>query len=268
MSLQENTIILAALVLMYFNSGCATGTTSDTKRTGKEQLLLSNAIDQSLDKIDFQSFAGSKIFLNEKYLDSVDSKYIVGSVRHRVLISDAILVDKADKADYILEVRSGGVGTDNRDTFVGMPKLEVPGPIPVSMPEIRLWSRTRQTGLAKIGIVAIDAKSNRILGNGGTTLAKSDDTTTYVFGVGPWHSGTIKEEVKFAKTQHATAKPLATQISFVPNANSMPTSGLARRRLPQERTSRIRLASQEEEEQKKKKKPLSNPFASPVDWRR
>jgi len=254
--------MLSLLAVLLILTGCATTSTSDTKRTGKEQLLISNAVDQSLDKINFESFQGAKVFLNEKYLESVDSKYIVGSVRHRVLNSNATIVDKPEKADYVLELRSGGVGTDNRDTFVGLPKLQVPGPVPVSIPEIRLWSRTQQTGIAKIGIVAIDTKSNQILGQGGTTLAKSDDTNTYVFGVGPWQSGSIHNEVNFATLQQTTAKPLPTEVSFMPNRSSLSTQSLARHSLPQEPRRQVRLASQEEPQKKEENLSISNPFSS------
>ncbi|VAX38432.1 hypothetical protein MNBD_PLANCTO02-3039 [hydrothermal vent metagenome] len=252
---------LSAITILILATGCATTSTSDTKRTGKEQLLISNAIDQSLDKIDFETFRGTKVFLNEKFLESIDSKYIVGSVRHRVLNANAILVEKAEKADYVLEVRSGGIGTDNHDAFIGMPKLQIPGPVPISIPEIRLWSRTQQTGLAKIGIVAIDTHSNQILGQGGTTLAKSDDTNTFIFGVGPWRSGSIRDEVKFATSQQATSKPLPTQVSFAPNRSSLSTRSLARRTLSQKPRRHIRLASQEENSTQEEHSP-SNPFTN------
>ncbi len=261
MSPKITSITILMLSVLFLTTGCATTSTSDTKRTGKELLLVSNAVDQSLDKIDFQSFRGTKVFVNEKYLDSVDSKYIVGSIRHRVLAANAILIDKADKADYILEVRSGGVGTDNHDTFIGMPELQIPGPLPVSIPEVRLWSRTQQTGMAKIGIVAIDAKSNQILGQGGTTLAKSDDSNTYVMGLGPWQTGTIRDEVKFATAQKATTKPLPTAVSFAPNRRSLSTRNLARRSLPRDSEQQIRQVSQEEEKEETRSNDfITNPF--------
>jgi len=52
-----------------FSSGCATNKESDTARTGVEQLLVSSAVDQALDKIDFTPVRGAKVQLEEKYLD-------------------------------------------------------------------------------------------------------------------------------------------------------------------------------------------------------
>lgn len=171
---------------------------SDTARTGKEQLLISNAIDQSLAKVEFNSLSGQKVFLDQQYLDCVDKGYLVSSIRERLLHAGASMVDKADDSDVVLEVRSGGVGTDNTDSFVGLPKLAVPGPLPLSFPEIRLWSKEKQQGVAKLGIVAYDAKSKALWGHGGKVLSQSDDTGYTVFGVGPFYRGSIREEVSVA----------------------------------------------------------------------
>ena len=62
---------------------------SSTARTATEQLLLSNAVDQSLSRVKFTSFRGQTVFFDDTYLDSVDKSYVVGSVRHRLLQSGA-----------------------------------------------------------------------------------------------------------------------------------------------------------------------------------
>lgn len=169
---------------------------SDTARTAKEQLLISNAVDQSLSKVEFASLAGQKVYLDQQYLDCVDKGYVVASIRERLLHSGAEVLDKPDEAAVVLEVRSGGVGTNNIDSFVGLPKLSVPGPLPLAFPEIRLWSKESQTGVAKLGIVAYDAKSKALWGHGGKVLSESNDTGYTVLGVGPFYNGTIREELE------------------------------------------------------------------------
>ena len=146
----------------------------------------------------FGDLSGSRVFVEEKYLDCVDKGYIVASVRDRLLNSGADLAASAEDADVVMEIRSGGVGTDNVDSFVGVPGLALPGPVPFELPELRIWSKESQTGMAKIGIVAFDAKDGRLLGRGGKVLAKSDDVNTTVLGVGPFYSGSIRQEVKVA----------------------------------------------------------------------
>lgn len=183
----------AALSVAAIVSGCTSTKTTNTARTAREQLLLSNAVDTSLGKVDLSSFAGQKVFIEEKYLDCVDKGYLLGSIRHRAMVSGATLVTKADDADIVLELRAGALGTDSADAFLGTPEIALPGMLTV--PEVRLVSRMRQSATAKIGLVAYDAKTNQLLGMGGVSSSMSDDNNWFVMGVGPYQSGTVKKEL-------------------------------------------------------------------------
>ena len=174
--------------------GCTSTSTSNTARTATEQMLVSNAVDQSLSKVDFQAFGHRKVFVEEKYLDCVDKNYVLSSVRHRVLLQGGQIAPKAEEADVILEVRSGAIGTSSSNSFLGIPQISMPGLF--AIPEVKLINRVNQVGMAKIGLVAFDAKTHEVLGDGGMSLAKSDDNNWYVFGIGPWQNGTVKKEVE------------------------------------------------------------------------
>jgi hypothetical protein len=176
--------------------GCSTMTTSNTARTATEQLLISNAVDQALDKVDFSSLSGAKIQLEEKYMDGVDKAYVLASIRHRLLYNGSEITTDPKDAEIVLEVRSGGIGTDNSETFYGVPEIVLPGMM--SVPELKFINRNSQRGTAKIGLVAYDAKTHRILGGGGLSLAMSDQNTWSVLGVGPFKNGTVKREVDVA----------------------------------------------------------------------
>lgn len=186
--------ICASLLLVLI--GCTSTKTSNTARTGTEQLLISNAVDQALGKVDFSPMAGKKVLVEEKYLDSVDKGYIVSSIRHNVLHAGGHLTAKPEEADIILELRSGGVGTDISDAFLGVPGISLPGM--VALPDLKLVTRSRQSAFAKLGIVAIDAKSQQELPVGGVSLAMSDDNNWYVMGVGPYRQGTMEKEVEMS----------------------------------------------------------------------
>lgn len=184
--------LIASLLLVLV--GCTSTKTSNTARTGTEQLLISNAVDQALGKVDFTPMAGRKVMVEEKYLDSVDKGYIVSSIRHNVLHAGGHLTAKPEEADIILELRSGGVGTDISDAFLGVPGISLPGM--VALPDLKLITRSRQSAFAKLGIVAIDAKTQQELPVGGVSLAMSDDNNWYVMGVGPYRQGTVEKEVE------------------------------------------------------------------------
>ncbi len=176
-------------------SGCSNFRTTETPRTGLEQLLISNAVDQSLDKIDFGPFQGNAVFLDDKYMDGVDKKYVIGSIRHRILSAGATLAAKPEDSDVTVEIRSGGIGTDKKEIFVGIPEIAIPFPLPVQLPEVRFFNSSTQYGTAKLGLVAYATKTGQPLGTGGTSLARSDDKNRYVFGVGPFNAGSVKKEL-------------------------------------------------------------------------
>lgn len=194
--------------------GCTSAHTSNTARTSTEQLLVSNAVDHALDKVDFRPFAGQAVYLEEKYVDCVDKNYVIASIRHRLLMAGASLVNSADSASIVVEPRSGGVGTVSSESFVGVPEIALPGM--VTLPEVRFMTRTRQEGTAKIGLVAYDPKSGQVLGPGGQSLARADDNNWYVVGVGPYRSGTLKTDLRRGTSGPAawTQTPLPARVSF------------------------------------------------------
>jgi hypothetical protein len=185
--------LLTALIL--WTGGCTTAKPANTTRTATEQLLVSNAVDQSLNKIDFTPLSGARVFVEEKYIDCIDKGYIIGSIRHKLLQAGAMLAAKPEEAEAIMEVRSGAVGTDVSGSYVGIPGFTAPG-MPVGIPDIKLATRDSQNALAKIGIVVYGVKSRKELGEGGISLAKAEDTKTYFMGIGPHRSGTLQREVK------------------------------------------------------------------------
>jgi hypothetical protein len=192
-SIKNATLLSISLSLLC--AGCTTTRTTDTARTGIEQLLISNAVDQTLQKIAMSPVEGRKVFLEEKYLDCVDKGYVVGSIRHKLLAAGAKLVDKKEDSEVTIEVRSGGVGTDNVDSFVGVPGMALPGPVPFELPEIRMYEKNSQFGTAKLGLVAYASGSGDLLYDSGRSLARADESRWSIFGIGPFQSGTVRTEV-------------------------------------------------------------------------
>lgn len=196
--------------------GCTTSKTSNTARTSREQLLISNAIDQSLSKIDFSALHGSRVFIEDKYLECIDKGYLIGSVRHRVMVNGGILASKPDDADVVLELRAGAIGTEHADSFIGTPEIVLPGMLTV--PEVRLITRNNQSAVAKIGLVAYDARTKEPLGTGGVSSSLSRDNNWYVMGIGPYQEGEIKYELQrtTARQPGQPYQELPAVIAFQP----------------------------------------------------
>lgn len=185
---------LAGSLLVASFTGCASMKESDTARTGLEQLLISNAVDQSLAKVDFTPIGGAKVHLKTDLLDCVDKNYIILSTRAKLLVSQCVLMDKADEADVVLEIASGGVGTDRTDLTVGSP--EIPLGLMGSIPKVNIYERKKAMGTAKLVMVATDTKSKQAVINSGFSLARSDHQHWTMMGTGPVLSGSVATQLK------------------------------------------------------------------------
>lgn len=219
-------ILSFSLILGTLITGCASTKTTNTARSGMEQLLIANAVDQALDKVDFTPFAGRKVFLDAQYVDCTDKNYVVSSVRHRMLRAGAYIQDKAETAEVAVEIRTGTVGTDQAESFIGTPEVSMPGGL-LSIPEMRIVNRKNQTATAKIGLVAYDYANKSALGDGGMTLAKSDENQWFVLGVGPYRSGSVNKEIArgLILPPGVQPKPLPSKVAFqAPPPSVTPTA--------------------------------------------
>ena len=193
-------LVSCALLL----TGCGTTRWSDTSRTGTEQLLISNAVDQAVGKINFTPLNGRKVFVeNAAIEESTDSKYINTTIRQHLAVSGGILCDDKEDADYILEVRTGAVGTDRNDVLVGIPALTIPA-LPGStysssqIPEIPFVKRTDQRAVVKVAVFAYNKTTGRPLWYSGNTQSESWAKALWVAGAGPITKGNIYDGANFS----------------------------------------------------------------------
>jgi hypothetical protein len=187
-------------------AGCGTTRRSDTTRTATEQMLLSDAVDRSISRIDFGLLAGKEVYFDNTYLGStVDKEYITSTLRQHMLACGCILKDKKEEAELVVEARAGAVGTDRHDVLFGTPATSVtlgalspvPG-LPMQFPEIALAKRTDQMGVAKIAVFAYERATGVPVWQSGTDAVASRSRDLWVFGTGPFQRGSIYDGPKFA----------------------------------------------------------------------
>ncbi len=198
-------LVLAAV----FCAGCGTTRT----RTATEQLLMSDAVDRSIEQIDFSPLRGRRIFFDTQYLNTikglgfVNSDYVISSLRQQMLAAGCLLEDKADTAEYIVEGRCGALGTDGHEVTYGMPAStglsnaasvlpNVPT-IPL-IPEISIARREDNRAAAKIGVFAYHRETRLPVWQSGVTVSTSNAKDVWVFGAGPFQSGNIYDGTQFA----------------------------------------------------------------------
>jgi len=195
----------ASLLLgLWAGAGCGTTKWSDTPRTATEQLLISDAIDRAVSRIDFRALAGKEVYLDATPVQrATDSAYLVSTLRQHMLASGCILRDKREDADYVVEVRAGAVGTDRSELFFGVPATKIPSVVPVpgvpnSIPELKIITRNEQRGVAKIALFAYNQHTGRPVWQSGVIPVESKAKDLWVLGAGPFQQGTIYDGTNFA----------------------------------------------------------------------
>ena len=193
--------------------GCGTTKWSDTTRTGTEQLLISNAIDRVVNKVDFSPMREKKCFLDTSAItQTTDRDYLATTIRQHLAAAGAILATSREEAEYIVEVRSGAVGTDRDDLLIGIPAMTLPS-IPNTqysatvIPEIPFIKQTKQRGVAKIALFAYNKETGNPVWISGNTQGESSARNLWFVGAGPLTRGTIYSETTFA----GNSLPLRTQ---------------------------------------------------------
>jgi hypothetical protein len=190
---------------------CGCGKT--LRNTATEQLILSDSVDRAIRSIDFSPLAGRSCFLDDQFVNStkpvslVNSDYVLSSVRNQLAAAGGILVDSKKDADVVVEPRLGVLGANENEVTYGIPSSNIISqaaaimptapPVP-AIPEISLARKNYQMAATKLAVFAYDAKSGNPVWQSGVATARSNAKDTWLFGVGPFQSGTIYEKTRFA----------------------------------------------------------------------
>ncbi len=185
------TLILAAA------PGCGSVKQTGTARTGTEQLLLTNAWDRALQKVDFRPLTGVPAYLDTTNVAAVDQGWVVSSLREALLTNGVLLRQKPEQAQFIVEARVGAYGTDDYNWMMGVPQVSVPPTftgIPTgTIPEMPIVKKTDQHGKVKLALFAYEKASGQLVWKSGTQVETSSATDRYIAGFGPIRSGSIHD---------------------------------------------------------------------------
>jgi len=196
--------LVLSFVMILACGGCGTTRWSDSARTATEQLLITDAIDEAVQRLNFNVLADREVYFDPQYLSgAVDKNYLISSLRQHLLASGCILKESRDEAAFVVEARSGAVGTDRHDVMIGVPSVNMPTflPTPVafpaSIPEIPLAKNTKQRGVVKLAVFAYNRKSGRRVWQSGIEPVTSFAKDSWLLGAGPFRKGTINDETSF-----------------------------------------------------------------------
>lgn len=203
--------IVQYLALLLTGLLCGCGQTKS--RMATEQLLMSDAVDRAVASIDFRPLAGRSVYLDTQYIKSVkggsflNANYVISSLRQQMLAANCNLQEERDEADYIAEVRIGALGTDAHNVTYGIPASNglssaaslMPNAPPIpAIPEISIAKKEDEMGASKIAVFAYHRETRKAVWQSGLAQARSVAKDTWIFGAGPFQSGTIHQRPHFA----------------------------------------------------------------------
>jgi hypothetical protein len=159
MNIHSVTPLLALLCAF----GCTTVRTTEPPRSATEQLLISTAADRVMTSCDLAPLAGKRVFLDTASFDGLDKAYAIGTVADRLSTQGALLVADRKDADVVATIRSGALSIDRTTFLIGIPPIPLPVPLVgiLQTPELALFKRDAQTGLAKVGLTACETPSGK-----------------------------------------------------------------------------------------------------------
>jgi hypothetical protein len=190
---------------------CGCGTTREHQAT--EQLVVSDAVDRSIQDLDFRPLSGRTVYLDTSYLRHVkgegfvNSEYVISGLRQQILGAGCLIQDASNEAEIIIEARIGALGADNHLVTYGIPENNAlnaaasvlpSAPAIPSLPEIAVARREAREAAAKIAAFAYDRETRKPIWQSGVRHSVSTAKDTWVMGIGPFQGGSIREKTKLA----------------------------------------------------------------------
>ena len=190
-------LFLPLVLSSVFFTGCIGGIRdSTTARTASEILLISTAAERAVAKYDASALEGKRVYIDEGRFESVDKPYVISALRDHLAGSgvtltgskDPITKDKADGADFVIELRNGTLGIWDGDFVVGIPQLPMSaqGSPTVLLPPLYLFRRLSAQGFAKFQFWIYDAATTKFIGRSPDLWGHSYYNQWWWFGVGPF----------------------------------------------------------------------------------
>ena len=154
-------VLLCGIMLLV---GCTTIRETQPPRTATEQLMLSRSVTMAIGQLDLSKLNGKTVYIDITYFKSYDQEFVLGEFNAQLRKEGAIVTSLED-ATIVVEIRSGGLGINRKDTVFGIPSLPIPIPGAgiFTTPELAFLKESKQLGLMEVAIVAYTKDSRDLV---------------------------------------------------------------------------------------------------------
>jgi hypothetical protein len=128
-----------------------------TKKSGIEQLLVTKAVDEAIQRMTVD-IKGSKVFVDASCLMRDEQSYIKKAFEHWFLNGGVSIAEYSWDADYIVSVLVRVAGTDGDQFFLGVPSIPIPLATNISTPALTIFSGMIQEGRVEMEVMIYSAK--------------------------------------------------------------------------------------------------------------
>lgn len=128
-----------------------------TKKSGIEQLLVTKAVDEAIQKVTVD-IKGSKVFVDVACLMRDEQSYIKKAFTHWFLEAGVSIAEYPWDADYIVSVLVRVAGTDGNQVYFGVPSMPLPLAISITTPALTIFSGMIQEGRVEMEVMVYSAK--------------------------------------------------------------------------------------------------------------
>jgi hypothetical protein len=195
--------------------GCTTIRVTDPPATADMEFLMTGAAEEAIRQLSIDALRDRTVFVDTSWLiptskpnapdptlpetferqPSLEHLFLIGELRAKLLKSGVRLVADKDKAQVVLEVRSGALSVNRLDFLLGISAAVLPtsaiAGTNISTPEISILKMTRQHGWASVAVVAYWRDSGELLAISGPFIGHTRRQDVWILGTGPNTRGNI-----------------------------------------------------------------------------
>jgi hypothetical protein len=150
------------LILVGLLSACGVSRdSSKSPRAATEQLLLSQAVERSLEDVSVPLLKDATVVMEVAGL-TPDQYYVRDAVAgHLARTLGTKIVDTRSQAKYVVHVMVQALGTELDQSFFGMPQVQG-GLIPIALPELPLYKFIREIGYVRYSMNIFEAATGKL----------------------------------------------------------------------------------------------------------